>query len=421
MTRQILSQNDLSRHLLNARQVAAIATAFALPLSTSGQAIGVAVLAVLSLLTLDRTRAVETMRRPAAYLPVVLFALMLLGVAWSILPFNDALKWVGPYGKLLLIPLLMASAITPRQVLQIGLGFLAACLLVLVLSYTSMVWPTGPWQWFNAPGVPVKDNAIQSECFAFCGFGLLYFAWRCWTQTHYLRAGLIALLATLFFANIFMIFISRTGTLVMMSLLGLLLIQIAGWRRALWIGVPVLIVLVIALGSSARVQSRIAEVAKGFSEHGQSNESQSTSSRLDFWTKAWSFAQIAPLSGHGTGSIRPLYQSRELTAPSPYGSATADPHNQFLHVVLQIGLLGGFVLLAMWASHAMLFFSRDVVGTFGLAMVWLNVLGSMFNSHISQVTQGMLYCVAVGLLGALVPAQSAAPKNSSAAVVNARA
>jgi O-antigen ligase len=31
-----------------------------------------------------------------------------------------------------------------------------------------------------------------------------------------------------------------------------------------------------------------------------------------------------------------------------------------------------------------------------------NVVGSLFNSHLSTVTQGMLYCLAVGLLGAVI-------------------
>ena len=405
MTRQGLSRDEISRHLLNARQIAAIFTAFALPISTSGQAIGVSILAVLSLATLDRDRLNATMRRPAAYLPLVLLVLLLIGVSWSMLPFNGAIKWVGPYAKLLLIPLLMASAFTPRQVLEIGFGFLAGCFVVMVLSYTAILWPGGPWGFFNEPGVPWKDNAIQSECFALCTFGLLFAASRLWLRGERRRAGAAAILGALFFVNIFLLHISRTGALVALSLLGILFIQLGGWRRAAMIGAPLLLVIVIGLWSLPGVQNRIAEISKGMSQPSRSVDAISTASRIDFWSKAWDFVKAAPIAGHGTGSIRPLYQSREATAPSPYGAATADPHNQFLHIVLQIGLIGGAVLLAMWAAHAALFFGRDAVSIFGLAIVWMNVLGSLVNSHISQVTQGMLYCMAIGLLGALVPAQ----------------
>ncbi len=401
-----MTGDDLARHLRNGRQIAAVFTAFSLPISTSGQAIGVGVLAVLCLLTLDCSRFVATMRRPAANLPVALVILLLIGVSWSLLPLSGAVKWVNPYTKLLLIPLLMATAFTPKQVLQIGLGFLAGCLIVMIVSYTSMLWPRGPWGFFNEPGVPWKDNAIQSECFALCTFGLLFAASRFWRHGERRRAGATVMLALLFFVNIFLLQISRTGALVALSLLGLLFVQIGGWRRAAIIGLPLLIVLVAGLWSLPGVQNRVAEISKGISQPSRSVDSISTASRIDFWSKAWEFAKAAPIIGHGTGSIRPLYQSREAAAPSPYGAATADPHNQVLHIVLQIGLIGGSVLLAMWAAHAALFLGRDAVSSFGFAVVWMNVLGSLVNSHISQVTQGMLYCMAIGMLGALVPARA---------------
>src|SRR5205085_9365039 len=112
-----------------------------------------------------------TLRRPAALLPVLLFLLLLVGMAWSPEPLGAG--GITHYVKLLLIPLVMACAITPRQALQIGIGFLAGCLIVLALSWASLLWPSGPWSWFKSPGVPVKDNAVQSGCFALCAFGLM--------------------------------------------------------------------------------------------------------------------------------------------------------------------------------------------------------------------------------------------------------
>ena len=61
-----MTKDELSGKLADARQYAAIATAFALPLSTSAQAIAVAILAVLALLTLERARFQATLRMPAA-------------------------------------------------------------------------------------------------------------------------------------------------------------------------------------------------------------------------------------------------------------------------------------------------------------------------------------------------------------------
>ena len=60
------------------------------------------------------------------------------------------------------------------------------------------------------------------------------------------------------------------------------------------------------------------------------------------------------------------------------------------------------LLIAMWAAHFALFVGRDFAHVMGQGVVVQNVVGSMFNSHLSVVTQGMLYCLAVGLLGAVI-------------------
>jgi O-antigen ligase len=83
-------------------------------------------------------------------------------------------------------------------------------------------------------------------------------------------------------------------------------------------------------------------------------------------------------------------------------------------------LLGGILLLAMWMAHFRMFLHRDVVSIMGQAIVLQNVVGSLFNSHLATVTQGMLYCLAVGVLGAAVRDQLAGPAESFAQYLAAR-
>ncbi len=80
---------------------------------------------------------------------------------------------------------------------------------------------------------------------------------------------------------------------------------------------------------------------------------------------------------------------------------------------MQVGLVGGALLIAMWAAHLALFWGSGALRAMGLAIVIQNILGSLFNSHLSTVTQGMLYCLGVGLIGALI--RSARQSTSSAA------
>ena len=96
-----------------------------------------------------------------------------------------------------------------------------------------------------------------------------------------------------------------------------------------------------------------------------------------------------------TGSTKSLYQSLEATRPP-------DPHNQFFAIAIQVGLVGGAILIVMWAVHFSMFVGGSFASAIGQAVVIQNIIGSLFNSHLSTVTQGMLYCLAVGLLGGIV-------------------
>ena len=131
-----MKAKSLSERLLIGRQIAAVTTAFMIPVSTSGQAIAVSIFVLLVALTVKREEWLVTFATPAAAVPVGLFLLLLIGMSWSPTPFAPG-GGIGHYAKLLLIPIAMASPFTAREALQIGYGFLAGCLVVLVLSFLS--------------------------------------------------------------------------------------------------------------------------------------------------------------------------------------------------------------------------------------------------------------------------------------------
>jgi O-antigen ligase len=400
-----MKAKTLPERLLIGRQIAAVATAFMIPVSTSGQAIALSIFVLFVALTEKREEWLVTFATPAAAIPAGLFLLILIGMSWSPTPFAPG-GGVAHYAKLLVIPIAMASSFTPRQALQIGYGFLAGCLVVLVLSFLSFFILLPPPFRHAMDGVPLKDNAVQSGGFALCAFALALGGVSAWVGGNRRRAAAMIILALVFVADIFMIFISKTGVLMTAALIGLFVVHVEGWRRSLLIAAPIALVVAIALWSSVPAQRRLAEIATDIhavdGDKGSSEATLSTASRLDFWSKAVEFIKEAPLFGHGTGSTKSLYQSLEATRPSPYGEAVPDPHNQFFAIAIQVGLVGGVILLAMWTVHFSIFIGRGFASAIGQAIVIQNFIGSLFNSHLSTVTQGMLYCLAVGLLGGIV-------------------
>ena len=80
---------------------------------------------------------------------------------------------------------------------------------------------------------------------------------------------------------------------------------------------------------------------------------------------------------------------------------SVNPHNQFLAVAMQLGLVGGTVLLAMWLEHYLLFRAIDLTAWIGTVVVVENVVSSASSSHLFDFVHGWLYVLGVGILGGM--------------------
>ena len=88
--------------------------------------------------------------------------------------------------------------------------------------------------------------------------------------------------------------------------------------------------------------------------------------------------------------------------------ASSNPHNQTFAVAIQLGLVGTVALFAMWMSHLMLFRGGGIAVWAGLVIVTQNIVGSLFNSHLFDFTQGWGYVIGVGVAGGMVLKRSLA-------------
>jgi hypothetical protein len=132
------------------------------------------------------------------------------------------------------------------------------------------------------------------------------------------------------------------------------------------------------------------------------NTRTSAGERLSFWKKSIGFVVQAPVIGHGTGSITKMFQGAAVGDSGVSAEVSANPHNQIFAVAIQLGLIGVAALLAMWSSHLLLFRQSGLVAWIGLVIVVQNVVGSLFNSHLFDFTQGWLYVFGAGVAGGMV-------------------
>jgi hypothetical protein len=155
-----------------------------------------------------------------------------------------------------------------------------------------------------------------------------------------------------------------------------------------------------------RVMAAIEEVELYRTQHAASPSGL----RLAYWSRSIDAIAEAPIIGSGTGSIPDVLKAGPAEADASFG--TVNPHNQIFVVAIQLGLFGTVVLMAMWMAHLALFRGEGLTSWIGLIVVGQLIGSSLFNSHLSDFTQGWIYVFAVGVLGGTVqrqPARGVAP------------
>ena len=391
-----------------------VAVAVSLPWSTSLTGI-LLVLWLLALIpTLDWFDVRRELMTPAGGLPFLLFLLGVVGMTWADATVVERWNGLSSFFKLLAVPLLIVQLRESGRGLWIFGGYFSACAMMLVLSTLIDVAPSLWWQRFDN-GVPVKNAATQSGEFATCIAVLLYLVLDLIKRNHYIL-GLGGLLLALFFlANIFYVATGRTALVILLVLMALFAIKNLSAK-----GMFILTLCTIVAGglgwmSSPYLRTRTTAIWTDLKKYEATNQENSSSERIEYWLKSLRFINESPIIGHGTGSIHSLYQRSALGQVGAAGSATTNPHNQTFAVAIQLGIVGAILLWMMWVIHLSLFRGSSLVEWIGLVVVTQNIVGSLFNSHLFDFTQGWTYVLGVGVAGGMVLKMPAAKRSNDAA------
>src|SRR5262249_26132837 len=141
----------------------AAALAVSLPWSTSATGILAGLLVVAWIPTLDLAALRRVLLTPAGALPVLLWALGVVGMCWADVPLNEKLGGLGSFHKFLYIPLLMVQFERSDHARWVFAGFIASCTALLAVSWVLMLTPGLTWRGDYWPGVLVKNYATQGD------------------------------------------------------------------------------------------------------------------------------------------------------------------------------------------------------------------------------------------------------------------
>jgi hypothetical protein len=379
-----------------------ILIAFSLPWSTTLVAIFAAAILVSMGPFLDVRAFLQSLKRPACVLPIAFFVLAAVGTLWSNAPWSERLYAVGPVAKLLMLPVLFYHFERSARGVPALTAFLVSCALVMVLSWIVAFDPGLALKPGAEYGVPVKNYIDQSQEFALCAVVLAYPIAGLLRANRTLLAGLLIAVSLSFVVNMMFVSVSRTALVTMPIMLAVFALLHLKLRNIAIVVCATVVLGGLGWAASPSLRWTTETFLRDYQIYKERNIPTSIGMRLQFWQKSLRFFSEAPVFGHGTGSIRLLFEEAAVDQFGAAAEVVANPHNQTLNDAVQWGVVGIVVLYAMWLLHLLLFRGEGLAAWVGLMVVVQNVFTSLFNSHLTDFHEGWMYVLGVGIAGGMV-------------------
>jgi O-antigen ligase len=424
--------------LRQANLVAMLLLGFSIAVSTSLTNILVIVIGGLWLIGGDLRWKWHCIRaNPVAWLPLALFAWLLAGVWYTSIESLDSLRGALKYRELLYIPIFLTLNSSPTTRLgrladvldAIRLrswhiadtrtwclaGFIAGALVELAASYAEWLFGVDWGFPTTTDHVVFKDRIIHNFLLAFVLFVLAHefqaVSSRRW------RAGIV-LTGGLTIINMLTMVQGRTGYLAIVVLTAVFMVQRFGTRGVAYAAAAVVMLAATAYGSSAtfrfRVHESFLQVQSSLGRPAAPVDSRMTAEepRLKFYAQAIDLVRRRPVLGGGAGSFE--HELRQLLNDAN-ATITDDPHNEYLAIATQSGLIGLAlwlaILIAQWRDFQRL---DDFDRHLAHGMLALMASGCLVNSLLMGFTGGVFWAYFSAVLAApLVTSRTSSRADSS--------
>ena len=400
-----MDQSPLARgsaQALNASRVAAIVAVAAVPWSTAlvSIACGVMLIALLASGSAHRVLG-DALSQPLGIALAVFFAVLAAGLLYSDASWPERASslwsWRKPAYMLILLGLFAAPAWKRRFVWTL-IGVAAAG---VVASFVA--WALGiTGKDATEPGVLLQNHSTQSMFFSLAMLCCVIVAFA--SPSPRVRWGLIGL-AGLLALNVVFVSPGRSGYLALVAMLAVAGVRLLGRRRLPVVIAGLVAVSVLAYAASHTVRERVALGLVELETHRETEKLTSMGFRMNAWENTIALIRERPVFGYGTGSFGTVYSERVKHRYKDWrGKPETDPHNQYLMILTENGLIG----LAAFLAVIGLAFRAGVRSPDGYRWIGLGALlawslTSLFNSHFRTFPEGHLIALLLGATLAAVP------------------
>ncbi|HEY4038784.1 MAG TPA: O-antigen ligase family protein [Burkholderiaceae bacterium] len=348
----------------------------------------------------SRARLVVAARQPLGIGALSLFAVMALAMCWAPVPWPARFAAWWNWRTMLLIVLAAAAFGDQRWKERFCLALVAAATLGALASF-AMVAANVTLE-PGLPGTLFLNHVTQSMALA---VAVLLAAVLAAQPERSIRSRVLLGAAVLVcLANLVLVSAGRSGQVAVAAAgLSAAWLMLTGRRR--WQALLALLVLGAALtAASPALQQRFGKIAQEAPKLDCSTrEESSTALRLLLWRTTGALILEHPWFGYGVGGFTPAY---ERQVPSQVGGQPLvnwcarpahDPHNQYLRVTVEAGVLGLVAFLGLLIGAARQPASQPYrAAALALLAAWCTT--SLFNSHFQTFNEGHLIALLLGAL-----------------------
>jgi O-antigen ligase len=338
------------------------------------------------------------LRYPVAVWSLVLYVCFIVGLGYGSASQSEALSMLNKYRELFFIPILIPFLQQERYRNWAWKIFIVVSVVTLLTSYLMKL---GVFGVVKQQEPSFKSHITHSIIIAFFAFFCLH---RAIGDFRYGR--LFFALFVLSMVDLFFVVQGRTGQFTSIALVLLFTLQRFGSKGRLLSVALIILSLMLFINYSDKAQ-RINEAIDN-TEHYLKREHEQTESsmgqRYSFWDHSLKLIAEKPLFGYGTGSFSKEYQ--RIGADEHI--LTKNPHNEFLMIAVQLGLLGLFVYLGFYLSQyhcAKLLPKPDKWLAQGILVSLF--ITSMFNTPFLDHTEGHWFAIMIALCFAAIPENTA--------------
>ncbi len=336
--------------------VCVLLSLFFLPISTSINAL----LIVAAFLALFGVQFQQSFKRILTFetskWTFALFGLFLFRVFYSSVPITDALHAFKKYGfrlfAFLVLPPLFCK---PKSRSYVYYTLITGAILYCSLDMLDQLGWISLEYWFSKPKKFVLSQFPLSYYCAYAGIASLFLLSTRRDKGWFFAVSLLYLFIYLFFVNV-----QRGPMIVFIVMAFMFLFRNHSFKQKLVMTLPAMLV-VLAIGAlSPVVQSRVSDAANDVQQYQAGNAKSSIGARAEFVFFSQMLIKEKPLFGYGTGSFATEYAKTGGPIIEEAAPTLGDPHNSYVHIWVQIGLVGviAFVgwLVSQWKFSKKLLF-----------------------------------------------------------------